>query len=155
MESTRLVLMALATVLLWGCDKGPSGVIVGSIAAPMPSGTNAYDLELAFHDFAYQVVDPEWEQERRIANSASGSHWEAKYEIYSQAMLSRAAEHRLDSQSLSNVFNVLVADARSNHLAYLPFAAYSANYKGEPAWLVHLTWEMQDSGDLGHIRAFA
>ena len=161
MQYIRIALMALAAGLLWGCekgpfgDKGPSGVIVESIAAPMTSGTNAYDVELGFDYFAYQVVNPEWQQECKIANSASSSHWEAKYEQYSQAMLARAAERRLDSQSLSNVLKTLLADARSNQLAYLPFAAYSTNYKGESSWLVHLTWEAQNSGALVHIRAFA
>jgi len=156
MKHLWVCLIAFTLVLVCGCDKGPSGVIVKSITYEVPVGTNAYELELAFREFVGKHQDQEeWDKEWHVANSISGSNWKAKYAKYSRALLAKSAEAQLDSQSLSNVLRAILVDAESQHLACVPFAAYRAKFNGEPAWVIDLSWEYEGIGSLSHIRSLA
>lgn len=155
MKHSCVCLLAFTLVFAYGCDKGPPGVIVKSISDAVPSGTNAYELELKFQEFACRHMDDAWNKEWNIAKSIGSSNWKAKYARYSQALLAKSTATRLDSQSLSNVLRVTLADAQSQGLACVPFAAYSTKYDGEAAWIIDLSWEYQGVGSLSHIRTLA
>ena len=127
MNRTLLVLMTFSALLLAGCDSGRSYVIVGS-------------REPKYSE------DSEWFKELERAGSAHTKDWRTKYSQYSQSLVARAAEAGLNSVSLSNVLQVILADAPMKKRAYVPFAAYSVEVEHEPVWVVHLAWEC-DGGD--------
>jgi len=127
MSRTLLVLITFPALLLAGCDGGRSHVIVGS-------------KEPKYSE------DSEWSEELERVGSARTKDWRLKYGQYSQSLVARAAEAGLDSVSLSNVLQVVLADAPRKRRAYLPFAAYSVKVEHEPVWVVHLAWEC-DGGD--------
>lgn len=120
------VLITLSTLLLGSCgggdDDGRAHVLVGSEVPNIKEGS-------------------EWEKElERLTCSDRGWNWESKYSKYSQSLVMRASQAGLDSNSLSNVLQVILADARQERHACLPFGAFRLEREGQPVWSVCLVW---------------
>ena len=140
-----------------GCDSGPAHVIVKSLKEPLPTAANWEANYEKFSEYVGQYEDDAWRQEQARTQLLHTKSWKNNYGKYTQALLARAAEAHLDSQSLSNVMGTILADGQSQHLAYVPFVACSTTYNGQPAWVVDISWEVDSSVDetLGHIRSYA
>ncbi len=122
MNRAILAILALPALLLAGCDSGRSHVLVGSVKPKTHEGS-------------------EWLTElERVLGSACTKDWKLKYNRYSQTLVIRAAEEGLDSLSLSNVLQTILADAQRESRACLPFAACRIEQKSEPVWIVNLVW---------------
>lgn len=127
----------LAALVLTGCGKAP--VVVGT-------GTRYKELRI--------VEDQEWVKAWRCASTVT-ENWRLKYDGHSQLLLGRAAESGLDSISLSNVLQVALLDAPREKRAYVPFASYRLEWKGEPVWLIDLAWEFGDGArGLPHVCSY-
>lgn len=125
-------LVILAALLVVGCTGGKPYVLV---AAKEPKYSE----------------DPEWLQAHERAGRASTRDWRSRYNQYSQCLVARATQLGLDSASLSNVLQVILADAPRKRRAYVPFAAYKSEVEHKPVWVVHLAWEYEGAKTpLGH-----
>ena len=166
-NSLAAPLIVLLALILTGCDKPSSHIIVGTIAAPPqgPATKSPSSLQVS-PVFADHFANPssefwasrdgeEWTQKKEHAVAVSAQNWREKYNSYGRALVARAAERHLDSASLSNVLKWILADGERHKMAYLPFAAYYTEINGEPVWVVDLTWEYEGFGHFGHIRMYA
>src|SRR5690349_13054948 len=104
MQRVAVIVLTMFAALLSSCDSGPSNVIIGTIAQPVPIGTDAETIEIRFPDFwAAHCSQEAWLKEMERAQAATDRNWRKRYEKYSQALIAQAAKVQLDSISLSNV----------------------------------------------------
>ncbi len=125
-----LFLVILPALLMASCGCGRPYVLVG---AKEPE----------------YLKDSQWFKAHERAGRARTTEWRAKYNQYSQLLLARAAEAGLDSACLSNVLQVIVADAPRKRRAYVPFAAYrlrsNTNPPGSYIWPGNMREQMSSS----------
>jgi hypothetical protein len=118
--------MILSAVLLGGCGSKQPFVLVGSGRPDYSEGS-------------------EWFHAFENAGRLRTTKWRTKYSDYSQSLVHHATATALDSASLSNVLQVILADAPLKRRAYVPFAAYSDEIEHKHVWVVHLVWEYEGS----------
>ena len=83
-------------------------------------------------------------------------NWQEHYDLFSAALVKKAAESGLESASLAKALKAILVAPESKGLALLPVAAYSTLYDGARVWQVDLRWEgaggvMQDK-PMTHVR---
>lgn len=90
--------------------------------------------------------------------STSTRNWKDKYRKFTDELCRKAADQKLDSDSLRKVLD-LVFDHSKGELAYLPVAAYHTRMNDEPVWIVAVKWEYplinKAPTHYYHIRIFA
>jgi hypothetical protein len=80
------------------------------------------------------------------------------YPKYVDELVRRAANAKLESDSLQRILNAI--DQKRGSLAVLPVGAYRATQGTKAIWIVVCKWEIESAGSnpdirLGHVRMFA
>ncbi len=145
-----VVALLLPGVILCACSGTGGGlpargVVVRSWVAGVPTVTVTHRAPNDMNDFS------------KFATICSGD-WREKYDLFSAALVRKAAECRLNSSSLAAAFKAVLAAPESNGLALLPVAAYSTQYQGDDVWRIDLRWEAAGGPRLdepmGHARSY-
>lgn len=83
------------------------------------------------------------------------SGWLAHFRTFSEALVVRAEEQKMDGRALQQVLEKIQDDA-GDQLAYLPIRAEQAEMGQSSVWVVVVRWEGSQGGPspLSHIRVF-
>ena len=87
----------------------------------------------------------------------NGVEWMKNYEVFSKELVRKAAELKLDSESLRKALDRVLKHSH-DRIAYLPVGAYQVTLGTRPVWVVTVKWEYPikaEKAGLGHIRLFA
>lgn len=150
------MLLMVSVAVLSGCattvKRAVRGVVVQKLDAVLPSEENDRSVWLSAH------VDTEQSK----FNSSTTRDWRRNYGVFSKALLEKAASSEFDSESLSKVLKLILADTAGQPVAYIPIAAYVTQLQGEPVWIVVVHWEYFFGAEdpipvrpLSHVRIYA
>ncbi len=130
----------------------PGDVVVEILKKPLPSKEDARSRFL-WDGFANKP-------DERKFGSYTVVAWKENYAAFSEALVKKAEERKLDSTSLRKALDQTLRHSK-DRLAYLPVGAYQTALDSGLVWIVTVKWERAGSGEqapnlrLSHIRAFA
>ena len=78
----------------------------------------------------------------KILDHFTAKDWEARFDRFAERLISKAKDQSLDSESLKKILQKIKTERK--RFVMLPVAAYSTNYKDQPAWIVIVNWESSD-----------
>ena len=127
----------------------PDAVVVKVLDKPLPNQESKRDMFL-WNNFANMPSEQQF-------NTYSANNWKTNFAVFSNALVQKADNLKLDSASLRKALDLVLRDAKGE-IAYLPVGAYQTTLDGAPIWIITVKWEYPSMGkdaELGHIRAFA
>ena len=78
--------------------------------------------------------------EEKKFNGYTTENWQSNFTAFTEALLEKANDLKLDSASLRQVLD-LVRKRPQEKLAYLPVGAYQASLDGKQVWIITVKWE--------------
>lgn len=156
MRSGYLILFTFSVVAFCGCatsvQRASRAVVVTKLEAVLPAEENDRSAWLAAHIDTHESK----------FTSQTTRDWKQSYEVFGKALVKKAAGCGFDSESLSKVLKLILAEISGQPLAYVPIAAHLAEFQGEPMWIVVVHWEECFGPEdpipirpLSHVRTYA
>jgi hypothetical protein len=125
----------------------PIAVVVKVLDTPLPREEEKKNKFL-WDNFANKP-------EEEVFSSYTVKKWKINFAIFSNALVKKAENQKLDSVSLRDALDLVLKDSKYE-LAYLPVGAYQTMLDEKPVWIIAVKWEHSSRGKalLGHIRMF-
>jgi hypothetical protein len=132
-------------------ETSPDAVVVRVLETPLPTDEEA-KTEFLWRTFAGKP------DEKKFGSFVIRG-WRANYDAFAEALVRKAADQKLGSESLQAMLDLILEEC-GGETACLPVGAYQTKLDGELVWIVTVKWEYafedEESADmtLCHICAF-
>lgn len=149
MKKIKLLIgLILISGLVFSDDKkaGADDVVVKKLEVPMPNDENMR-AKFLWDNFANKP-------EEMLFSSYLSDNWKKDYIIFAEALVSKARNNKLDTDSLQKILS-LIQENPKNYGDCLPVGAYQTTLNSEPIWIIIIKWGQDKPRGLSHVKMLA